>query len=178
MSLDELLSCFADALDQERMGRWKAGDIIVTALKQAGNRRARGKLLRTFASFGHCSTATVRWMAEVSASFEEGMRYPEVNDSFYRAVLRAGRRTDKAPVEILATALKEGWHVSKIEQLGRAPQAEHKAAGRCQCCGAAVSVRVMLTGRDGFAIPCPVCVVMAWNAGHDSREVDRVAVLA
>jgi hypothetical protein len=178
LSLDELDGRFADALTQERDGFWTAADIVAFAVRDIRSPKERGKLFTHFASIGHCTTAWTRTLAALSAAYGTESRLPDVSRALYRACLLAAKRTERKAADVLADALKEGWHCKEVARLGTPTQRQFTLSKDCEACGATVTVRTQaVRGFRGLTLRCPVCLAMAAADGRAVHEAEPLGVL-
>lgn len=195
-SFDELVGMFAGAMESERHSAWHAGDIVNRALAEVARgmgddetkagrraiRRAQRKLLGAMAEAAHCTTARVKQLGEVAATFGTEQRYQDVSWSFFRAVRNAAMRNQLDPRALLDDAIAKAMTVSDLNALGKEVPIELAASGDCAVCGSQVRVKIQGTPAaraevHQLTIPCPACVALAWLKGTDGREANHVGAL-
>lgn len=189
---DEIVGAFCGAIELERDGLWRAGDVINRGLEElrqaqeAGKltkkqyRKHKRKLLRACASAAHCSQSRVAQLSAVSGAFGMEQRYPDKAWIFFRGVLLAARRVQRDPRELLDEAVQQEWHLRDLAKLGQETPAMVELAERCEPCGA--RTRVVVEGEPaaaalGAGVRCPVCVERAFVAGQDIGEVPLLGTL-
>lgn len=174
-SLEELLQSAADAATGERACLWTQGDVISRALEVYGDgKRARSKLLGTFASTLHCTTNRCRQLADVSGSFGTEFRLPTIQWSLYRAIVQAAKRTNRNASEIFEETQEKDWHIAEVNALGRSSRARVLSlSADCPDCGRHISLRVKAKDAGtlaGVPIACPLCIVQLRQDNLDARE--------
>lgn len=150
MTLEELLQKFASALELERRSNWVLGDICVEGVKLFGK-----EIISKFAETARCSKERIKQLVAVSYTFPDSHRYPDVPWSFYRKVYQTAKRVNENAIELLETALSNGWSEKELAgyKLDKLVKAKFKA--KCGVCGCKVTVEGDL--KAGISIYCPVC---------------------
>lgn len=174
-TLDDLGQRFVDYVVNERDNFWMAADVIQYAAERAKGRAARGRVMNHFASLGHMTSAYARQLCALSASFGTESRKPDVAMALYRACMRAAKRLNRMPAEVLDEALANDWHAADVSALGRSESAAATLTGVCLVCGA--KTHVVSTVGVGLALPCSVCIALLWRDGGDAKAATRVGVL-
>jgi hypothetical protein len=152
-------------------------DLAAWRAKLEPTKQGRGAAVKALASAAHCTAAHVRNLIDCASAYGVETRYPDVSQALFLECIRAGRRLARKPSDVLDEALREGWHVAVVRQLGRASTLAPKVLdATCAACGAEVRVKLARVG--GSAMPCPECVRRAWENGGDGREAYRLGVPA
>jgi len=153
------------ALDGQRAGYWAAADVVHAVLDGADGDMRQSRI-RELAKVAHASSSYIARLADLSAAFPQPYRYPDVHQHFYMAVLNASKRTKEKPTSLLDKALRLGWHVQKLNNLGQ-HYSRHRVhmQGQCLACGGFVTF-TRRGDKGGLCIPCPGCLA-------DAREARR-----
>jgi len=162
---ESIAQSFVSALDGQRAGYWAAADVVREVLDgtDADTRQAR---IRELAKVAHASSSYIARLADLSAAFPQPYRYPDVHQAFYMAVLNASKRTKEKPTFLLDKALRLGWHVQKLNNIGQ-HYSRHRIhmQGQCLACGGFLTF-TRRGEKGGLCIPCPGCLA-------DAREARR-----
>lgn len=192
-SFEELVGLFTGALENERDSAWRAGDVALRAVesilvpdtltgvvKLRTRRTAERKLYGALAQAAHCTLARVRQLAQVSGTFGQEQRYPDVPWSLFRSVRTAAIRLNRDPRELLDEVIAQDLGVLAINALGKQPGPTLRAVGTCSDCGAHTSVTLprRSDGADQAPIHCPVCVAVKWMDQLDGKDAAMIGALS
>lgn len=157
-SWEDLSQAFIGALDQHRAGFWHIAELARSVIADAPTDEIRSSRMGELARAAHCSKQQVRKLADLAGAFPQEWRYPDVAQLFYMAVLDAARRTSQEPTKLLDKALRNNWHVRRVNAIGT-DGTRLSVSGKCLACGGYLLFKT--TRRAGVLIPCPGCLADA-----------------
>src|SRR5262245_51645613 len=178
-NLEECLSDFVLALENEREGLWQASWAILRAVQaqdtylatngpQNGSNAfsAHQPLFGAFAQAGGCTRARVAQLYHVALAFPEpGLVHQDKSHSWHRKVAQRARVLCVTPLELAREAIAQGWgqrELNAVRQIGDALEASvHPVRLKATCgeCNARVSI-ISEIG-CGWVMACPVCIARA-----------------
>lgn len=178
--LERALQEYAELEAGERATRFARGDIVMAVIKANAGRISRNQVYKAFAQVGKCTANYVRQLTEVAATWIGDTRRAVMDENWavLRACMYAARRLRRDPHELLAEALKNGWHAGHLVSLGSVNRGSTLCtlSATCQGCGIHVTIRASFPSE--FALPCPFCVRRAWEDGQNGRSVEYLGVIA
>jgi hypothetical protein len=149
MTLEEILSRRAELNEAKRAIEWSLADQAAQLVREYGR-----NVLSEAATLDRSTTEKVANQARVAAAFPEEYRHPDIPWDFYLTVLKAAKRLDKPPIEVLEMALTENMSAKDLNKLGKQKREVAKLSKTCEWCGAKVRVE---HEQPGTKILCPVC---------------------
>ncbi|BDG61911.1 hypothetical protein [Caldinitratiruptor microaerophilus] len=149
MTLEEHLQHLADLVTANRAVNWELDDQAAEMVREFG-REVIGKI----AEVCQCSRQRVRDLIAVSVTFPEDQRHPDVPWSVYLAAVRAAKRLEMPPQEVLELAMREELSAARVRRLGtKEPYVLRSTCGRC-------AARVVVetdASRGHMPVICPLC---------------------
>jgi len=149
-TLEDALSAFIAALEDERSANWKAGDIVSDIIETYGS-KVIGKLAET----ANCSSARIYLLKSTSETFPPEVRSPEHSWSFHKCIGEKARTLGEDPIELLNKAIEEGWSLRDVQDYGRSIKSVNKSF-ECAC-----GIKFTLRGENnlnGKIVCCPICL--------------------